>query len=445
MQRSESLFEPGRVAHSLLGFYALASLTSMAGMSVGIGLVLIGVLTGLGLSSAFRAQFLFSARSAFQARSVKTLLFLTLFLVLSLVASLISYQVAPVRLLQDEDKVAVSRDLGKLLYFVFPFLWVTLFGMLSQARKKQVLGVWCFSGGALGVFAIFQFFTGFPRPQPIPTSPQFFHATLLFGHHLSTASILIFPAFVALALAQATAGSSHLHAALWRFLMSSRFWVLCGVGAFLALFLSFSRMAWIAIPMGLCLLMLRRFEFRKLSAARVGIGFVFVVLGALVLWQTPALQERVRNPMGIATRLELWKWNLELFQERPIFGIGWRRSEVFAHALVKERFPDPEMRRQIFVGHAHNNWIEMLSGTGVLGLLAWCLYAFFPIWVGWRDRRVESWMGALSWGLICAWIVFLLNGLTQVNFWEGKVMHQWAFGLGLFLVTRVELEKRGGV
>ena len=33
-----------------------------------------------------------------------------------------------------------------------------------------------------------------------------------------------------------------------------------------------------------------------------------------------------------------------------------------------------------------------------------------------------------AWGLLCAWIVFQLNGLTQVNFWEGKVMHQmmWA-------------------
>jgi hypothetical protein len=29
--------------------------------------------------------------------------------------------------------------------------------------------------------------------------------------------------------------------------------------------------------------------------------------------------------------------------------------------------------------------------------------------------------------------VFHLNGLTQVNFWEGKVMHQYIFALGMAL------------
>ena len=33
----------------------------------------------------------------------------------------------------------------------------------------------------------------------------------------------------------------------------------------------------------------------------------------------------------------------------------------------------------------------------------------------------------LAKGWACAWIVFHLNGLTQVNFWEAKVQHQMAW------------------
>jgi O-antigen ligase len=159
----------------------------------------------------------------------------------------------------------------------------------------------------------------------------------------------------------------------------------------------------------------------------------------VALWQSPTVQERIRNPMGISTRFELWKWNFELFQERPIFGVGWRRSEAFVHALLKERLPDPEQRKSVFVGHAHNNGIEMLSGTGLFGSLVWFLYVIFPLGIGYRYRRTPGFSSAVLWGAACAWIVFLLNGLTQVNFWEGKVMHQWAFALGVLLSSLKEM------
>jgi hypothetical protein len=40
----------------------------------------------------------------------------------------------------------------------------------------------------------------------------------------------------------------------------------------------------------------------------------------------------------------------------------------------------------------------------------------------------------LSYGILSALIVFQINGLTQVNFWEAKVQHQlmWMVGWILF-------------
>jgi O-antigen ligase len=413
----------------------------MAGMSMGIVLVALGVALGLGLSRAFRKRFFEQAQASFRSGSVRAFAFLTLALVAALLASLVMLKVAPHREVGASAPEFFLRDIGKLLYLTFPFLWVTLLQMMGEQRKKQVLGIWCFFAGLMGIFGVIQFFTGFPRPQVIPTSPQFFHVTLLFGHHLSTASIMIFPGFAALALAQAEAPRIAAPTGWFRFLRFRGFWLFSGTSALFAVLLSFSRMAWLALPMGLLVFTLRHFKFGRPRLRTLGLMALVLLSVSTVIWKTPTLQERIRNPMGISTRLALWKWNVELFLERPVFGVGWRRSEVFTHALVQEKLPDPRLRKDIFVGHAHNNWIEMLSGTGLVGLVMWSLYSLFPVWRAFRYRRLQTFWSSLSWGLACAWIVFLLNGLTQVNFWEGKVMHQWALSLGFLLMTLVEIEE----
>jgi O-antigen ligase len=132
--------------------------------------------------------------------------------------------------------------------------------------------------------------------------------------------------------------------------------------------------------------------------------------------------------MGIGERTTLWSANFEFLKSRPFFGIGFGRTGDHAALYLKAMHPE---KKDFFVGHAHNVFLEMLSSVGVIGFIAWM------VWVLARMR--ESYRLTFpSPGVFCAWIVFLINGLTQVNFWEGKVLHMviWMSALGLSLTVK---------
>jgi len=75
----------------------------------------------------------------------------------------------------------------------------------------------------------------------------------------------------------------------------------------------------------------------------------------------------------------------------------------------------------------------MLGGTGLIGTSFWLAWCFGLIIILIKQGRTPASSDEgrlnLTRGLICAWVVFHLNGLTQVNFWEAKVQHQMAWAI----------------
>ncbi len=47
-------------------------------------------------------------------------------------------------------------------------------------------------------------------------------------------------------------------------------------------------------------------------------------------------------------------------------------------------------------------------------------------------RNVED-PGVAARAFFCAWLTFMLNGLTQENFWDAKVTHQMSFVIAWML------------
>ena len=117
-----------------------------------------------------------------------------------------------------------------------------------------------------------------------------------------------------------------------------------------------------------------------------------------------------------------------------LFRSGWHHNLELAGQWIRQWHPGQE----VFVGHAHNNLLEVLGGTGLFGLVGWIGW---NLWLGlalWRQSRPEpgrpEWFRELTQGFLAGFVVFHLNGLTQVNFWEGKVQHQisWVVAWVLF-------------
>lgn len=384
-----------------LGIYGVLSLGSMATMGIGAALVALALL--LTDPRKLVPQF----ESAWGNKAYRKYFLVSCALLASLALSLLGAWFFPLSYGGRTSEVHFLTDLAKAWYLLWPLLLAPALALIGPERRKDVLRAWLIVFAVLSALSIVQYFTGFPRPRQIPGTNRF-HATLFMGHHLSVASIFIFPFFAALDLSSRK--DSRARSGLSRRSLAA----IAGLGA-ICLFLTYSRMLWVALPIGIFtwigLALPREKRAKVNSAGALGLIFIFLL---------PPVTRRITEFRGILTREELWSANLDFFKARPLSGVGWHHNiELSGYYLMEKH-----QVAHVFSGHAHDNLLDMLGGAGLLGALAWiawCVFAFamcLPL-----ARKGEG----FARGLFCAWIVFQLNGLTQVNFWEAKVLHQIAW------------------
>ena len=412
-----------------IAFYLLCSLIGMAPMNIGFGILLLFYITARLRSEKG------SVPNTLAIPGAKSLAVVSGLLALACGVSLFAMHFWP-HSYAGHSPVLTFRAFEKLWYLLIPFLFVSAFQTQapnSLPALNFLRRIWWGTLLALLPVAIIQFLTGWPKPQVIPTNPDRFHAILFLGHHLSVSSVIPFPTFTALAVVLG---------AWQRDRRMPWFPTLVGLAGLTILFLSYARTAWLAIPIGLVLLFMKYLKPKVLLASVAGL---VLVLG--LASQTPAMKERIRNSMGIQDRFRLWEANLDYFKHRPVTGIGWLATQEMSQYYFKER--DPEHYREYFWGHAHSNYFEMLGGTGLLGFLFFLVFVGFTLRFSWQTGRMADEAGLPGWGdfsrgITIALVLLHFNGLTNVTFWEGKVLHQQMVSLGLILTIRAILTDRNG-
>lgn len=384
-----------------LSLYAILILGSQATMSIGIGVLLGFAIYGFGGPRPFLKRIRETAARPEMRRYLRATNFVTLACFLSLLFA----QLMPIHLAGEVPHVEWVKDLWKAWYFYWPFGIVPCLLALSEKGRRNVYRVFLYAFGVISVMGCIQFFTGFYRHQWIPGMEQYYHVVGFAGHHLSFASMMIFPFFVAV---------SEIFDQQW---IKRPYAIAIAVFGLAAIFGTYSRQVWLALPIGLFV-----FAVCKLPR-KAAIGATIAgVLAILVLSQVPAVRDRAMNGMGIQDRLNLWKINIEFFKMRPLTGAGWHHNLEMAAAWYKQFHPEVPSP---FVGHAHSNFFEFLGGLGLIGV------ASYLFWT-WTTLGQAYTAGA---AFFAAWIVFHLNGLTQVNLWESKVMHSMMWSIAMILVA----------
>lgn len=85
---------------------------------------------------------------------------------------------------------------------------------------------------------------------------------------------------------------------------------------------------------------------------------------------------------GFTGRLGPWIYGLNLALERPFFGYGFRASEF--------------LFKPIGIDSVHHGYLSMLLDTGVIGLLAWLIFLFHVIALGFRRLHRPMAMCAMA-------------------------------------------------
>lgn len=387
-----------------LGIYMISTLISMAAMSLGAVIMLVMILWAYQGPQALWVDIRKNLQDKYLSRYVQ----ISVLLMVTFALSLLWAKVFPIGFGGKFIHVYLTPSLAKFWYLFWPLVLSPVLVRVDEQSRLKVLRAWIIAFFILSVIGVIQFFTGWPRPQWIPgfiDGRLRSHATLFLGHHLSVASIFIFPFFTALDFLGNPNKTKEIG-------FSRLFLGMVVLIGGVTLFLTFSRTLWVALPIGIFVWLVWTLP------RRWGVGLtVFSLLSIGIASQHPVIQARFDHGIGISTRQELWKANLEFFKLRPLLGVGWRQNQELSGIYFDYLRPGVEY----FQGHAHNNFLDTLAGTGILGTLSWLAWCIASIWILWPSAKRSH---GFARGLVCAWLVFHINGLTQLNFWEGKVTHQ---------------------
>ena len=421
---------------SSLGLYVIASLTTMAGMEI------FGWLTAaLTLSALVSARIQRLSAISFDLSLDR--LDLSLF---ALASAIVMSALFAEPENADRVFVAGTSRFVALYFFVRVAMQLT---WSESVQSKFLIGI-VFLIGAIGLYAVFQNQTGIDliRGHRNPIQQELLGGALTyrargmwdhpvrFGH--SMALVLCLPLSVLLVSVQrstdAQTGDQGSSTANSR----SRFALLMSASVFslaagtLGLLSSQTRGAWIGFAAAVvvsALLASRRFLLPSLAALGVG--------GLAVSPFIPGLSGRLFSILSPTSdnsgsaRVDMWRANLEMFREHPFLGVGYGLNEDLILIYYKKLGID-----QWDAGHAHNNFIQFLSGTGLVGFAAYLSFSAIALlmtlrlWRTAQSRRafLPSVFALFALG---AQAVMHVGGLTECSFKSAQITHQYFIAIAI--------------
>lgn len=335
----------------------------------------------------------------------KSSLFLCLFFLIAIVSTLINSENIP--------------KLSKVLYNMrAPLFGIFLLFLLpnwirdgSSQIKKWVFSIFLISLIISSLYGVFCFFW-----YDQPRLEGFLHI-MKQGYGSALILSILFPAF--------------LHRSKMRAFFPTELAIITMIVAFIAMTLTFTRGAMLGF---LCSIPFSLFFYRK-KWAYTAILLIGIVTGIQVSYylfgahdtSIRFLVTKENNSDNI--RKSLWQASLYAIKEKPILGWGYHNLSP----QMKRLKDDYDLPRKDWVDtHAHNNFLEIAAGTGMIGLSAYLMWLIFWFYESLKGNQLVKIL------VIPFFVTFLITGLFELT-----LDHRLAIILFFFyaLTTSINKEK----
>jgi hypothetical protein len=404
------------VLATLLSLYTIALMTSMAGMEI--------------LSwSIFAASLFCYSRFGEIKKNRHHFIFPVSLLVWSICTAI--YQGLPF----ETIRWGVGDYRWIILMLAFSFSIVLLFEQerFWLAFKKWLTPTLLVVLGIVSLYAITQHFTGYDlvrgaKKVMVPAvgsgdsvtrwrSAGFFSMPLTYGYSMGMMLCFLIPLV----------------------LVIERVWlrwlaVFVGVLSFVSVLTTFTRGAWIALAGTFLVMLLSLLNWRR--ALALGLGGL--ILGLSFYFLSPSFKVRMDSITDLSNRsnserVVIWKSFLLMARDYPITGVGYNVDGHKLDTYLAELNETVE-----FPGHAHNNFLQFLGVTGLVGLvlyLAMCIWFLRYSWhlIQWGGDSRYSVLSLLGVSLLSAQLFFHIGGLTECNFFDAEVRHVLMFTWSLVI------------
>lgn len=218
----------------------------------------------------------------------------------------------------------------------------------------------------------------------------------------------------------------------------------------IALVLTFTRGVWISVSASIIII-----AFLKNKKLGIFAALLIAISFSSLFYLSNNFKDRIEQAANYKEnydiqRVVLWKTNLEIFKDHPVFGIGYGENA----RRLREYYDRLGYPADQFEGHAHNQFLHFLAGTGAVGLAVYLIFAFYFLFHAYYNyifllneseviakstsknnntlTSLELKKG-LALGSIGALLHFHIGGLTESNFEHAKMKYSLAFVLAIIL------------
>lgn len=178
--------------------------------------------------------------------------------------------------------------------------------------------------------------------------------------------------------------------------------------AFAGMYLSYTRGALLGFFCGIPFLLY--FFNKKYGLIFGGISLAgILIVGALYLFGSGNYGTRFlmnKNNESDKIRRDMWTSALIATKEKPLFGWGYANLRTQIHRIKIEN----NLYAPNFISHAHNIFLEILAGTGLLGF-----FAFMGWLISWALEMYKN-NGLVKALTIPFGVVFVVSGQFEVTF-----------------------------
>lgn len=195
-----------------------------------------------------------------------------------------------------------------------------------------------------------------------------------------------------------------------------------------ALLLNGTRGAW--APIVIIIPLLIYFYYKNLKRV-ISCILLMVILCSSLAAVNPGFYAKIGSYIDMNTvsnkeRIYLWTSSWNMFRDHPLIGVGVGRYEHY----YKSQYILPEANyRQL--GHAHNNIMNLLAETGVIGcasfLFMFASFLFYSLKNWFNDKNISALM------FFSATLGLFLQGMTESNFHNSIVITFYYFLFALYL------------
>ena len=191
----------------------------------------------------------------------------------------------------------------------------------------------------------------------------------------------------------------------------ARVWFAAAAFVALGLWMSGSRTAMFASPVALAIVIIAGAQARAARTTRLVFlagGLLLAGIALVVLVYAPPRGSQIASAVAVDVRVEMARTAAHMVADRPAFGVGLgqfsQRSGDFSSPELLRVFPAAVHE------NAHNNFLQMLAETGLLGFAAFIWLLAASIFAG-GALAIHQPSDMLAWGCFAGIVAFLITCL----------------------------------